>query len=92
MANLDVVQPTTFLVNISFIDISQISTVPIEANDLVCLTVHEEHDLIGTNRFLSTRIVLNLPLAIGSQYWITLIDRRSAAIVEQIHSFDYEWG
>lgn len=72
----------------------QISTVPIEdANDLVCMAVHEEHDLIGTPWILyQPGLTLKGLTAVGSQFWTTLIDRRSAIVIEQIRSVDSEWG
>lgn len=48
-----------------------LTTVALEdANDLACMTLQENHDLI----------------AVGSQHWVTLIDRRSAIIINQIRS------
>lgn len=54
-----------------------ITTVPLEdTNDLTCMSLQEDHDVV----------------AVGSQYWITLIDRRSGVVINQIRSVDQEWG
>lgn len=54
-----------------------LTTVALEdANDLACMTLQENHDLI----------------AVGSQHWVTLIDRRSAIIINQIRSVDQGCG
>lgn len=72
----------------------QISTVALEdKNDLACIQVHEEHDLIGIGHNLGLLFPrLNFLIAVGSQHWTTLIDRRTAIPVEQIRSVDGEWG
>ncbi len=47
-----------------------------DKNDLICMAVQEEHDLV----------------VVGSQYYVTFIDPRSACIVRQVESRDGNWG
>lgn len=74
----------------------QITTVPLEdTNDLTCLSLQEDHDVVGKICPPQRRVQpakAHSFAAVGSQYWITLIDRRSGVVINQIRSVDQEWG